>query len=143
MKSSFMLLFLLWSLSASQPVVLTLSLSNFESVLSEMYIAVYKGPHGFLTDPRFSYTNFTSPITSNDFNKKLRVQLTLPGNRHYALAVYQDVNGDTLLERNIFGIPAEPWGVSGPFGIIYGKPAYKRARFKLVSETNIFIKLLN
>ncbi len=30
-----------------------------------------------------------------------------------ALTLYQDLNGNGQLDRNVFGIPSEPWGASG------------------------------
>src|SRR6185437_13110416 len=32
---------------------------------------------------------------------------------HVALTLYQDLNGNGKLDKNVLGIPSEPWGASG------------------------------
>ncbi len=37
----------------------------------------------------------------------------LAGVASIALTLYQDLNGNGKLDRNVFGMPSEPWGASG------------------------------
>jgi len=45
----------------------------------------------------------------------------------YAVAVYQDVNGNGRLDRNALGLPTEPYGFSNDVGRI-GPPTFSGAR---------------
>jgi uncharacterized protein (DUF2141 family) len=47
-----------------------------------------------------------------------------------AVAVYQDVNGDGQLNRNLLGIPSEPYGFSNDVGRI-AIPTFERARVRV------------
>lgn len=51
----------------------------------------------------------------------------------YAAVAFHDENGNGILDRNYFGIPSEPWGVSGrrPFA---GKPRFVDSAFVLDGE---------
>ena len=51
----------------------------------------------------------------------------------YAVLAFHDENGNDVLDRNLFGIPEEHWGVTGkrPFG---RPPRYMESAFMLDSE---------
>jgi uncharacterized protein (DUF2141 family) len=61
----------------------------------------------------------------------------------YAVAVFEDLDGDTKLKTRIFGIPAEPIGVSNNVLPKFGPPKYSDCKF-IYSEKNsaISIKLV-
>lgn len=48
-----------------------------------------------------------------------------PGN--YAFLVFQDENGNKQLDRNLLGIPTEPYGFSGKSGVIPGPPSFEKS----------------
>ena len=48
----------------------------------------------------------------------------------YAVAAYQDANGNRRLDRTGLGLPLEPYGFSGEAGRS-GRPDFARARFAL------------
>ena len=52
---------------------------------------------------------------------------------HYAVLAFHDENSNEILDRNLFGIPNEPWGVTGkrPFG---RNPRYIESTFVLDKE---------
>lgn len=45
----------------------------------------------------------------------------------YAFLVFQDENGNKQLDRNLLGIPTEPYGFSGKMGVIPGPPNFEKA----------------
>ncbi|WP_448207825.1 DUF2141 domain-containing protein [Azospirillum sp. sgz302134] len=51
------------------------------------------------------------------------VFVDLPPGR-YAVAVYQDGNGDGTLNRNMLGIPTEPYGFGGDVSSTFGAPGF-------------------
>ena len=52
---------------------------------------------------------------------------------HYAVLVFHDENSNEILDQNFFGIPKEPWAVTGkrPFG---SAPRFADSTFMLNSE---------
>lgn len=59
----------------------------------------------------------------------VRVRLNAPGAGRYGLAIYQDVNGDGRLNRNMVGIPTEPYAFSNNAPANFGPPAFSAAAF--------------
>ena len=57
----------------------------------------------------------------------------LPGGE-YAVAAYQDVNGNGKLDRNFIGIPKEPNGVSNGAKGKFGPPKWRDAKFQLSAD---------
>jgi uncharacterized protein (DUF2141 family) len=55
-----------------------------------------------------------------------------PGN--YAVAVFQDRNGNGDLDRNWLGIPREPYGFSNNPSSAFGPPRYRQVEFQLGAE---------
>jgi len=56
----------------------------------------------------------------------------LPEN-NYAIAVYQDENGNNKLDKNFFGIPKEPYGFSGNSAKL-GPPSFDEASSSLTRD---------
>lgn len=49
----------------------------------------------------------------------------------YAVSAFQDKNGDTRLNRNLFGMPTEPYGFSRGARGRTGPPSFDDAKFEL------------
>lgn len=47
----------------------------------------------------------------------------------FAIGLYHDVNGNKKFDKNVLGLPAEPYGVSNNPGLRLGPPKHKEARF--------------
>jgi uncharacterized protein (DUF2141 family) len=60
----------------------------------------------------------------------------------YAVAIYQDKNGNGKLDRNMFGMPLEPYGFSNNARGVMGPPSFDDARFQVTgSNTQIEVHL--
>jgi uncharacterized protein (DUF2141 family) len=62
----------------------------------------------------------------------------------YAVAVGHDVNGNKVVDTNIFGVPKEQWGVSNNIRPALRAPKFEEAAFSVmgdVSSMNIEIKV--
>ncbi len=55
------------------------------------------------------------------------VRLSAPRAGRYAVSVYQDLNRDGRLNRNLIGIPSEPWGASNDAPANFGPPQFSDA----------------
>ncbi len=62
----------------------------------------------------------------------------------YAIAVYQDKNGDKKLNTGMFGIPKEPYAFSNNFKPTFSAPKYSDCKFDYKAEKNeVSITLLD
>lgn len=66
--------------------------------------------------------------------------LTVPAGQ-YALAVFQDENEDGFLNKNILGIPTEPYGFSNDAMGLIGPPSFKDAKVEVSDQEKIRIHL--
>jgi uncharacterized protein (DUF2141 family) len=60
----------------------------------------------------------------------------------YALAVYQDLNGNDVLDKNFIGIPKEPYGFSNNFRPRFSAPKFEDCAFELpIIGKTVVVKL--
>lgn len=96
---------------------------------SNIYVAVFESEAGF---PKSELSNQTIVVpTSQD---RISFSLELPGGQPLAIAVFQDIDGNGVLSKNQFGIPAEPYGFSNNARSNFGPPSFSQAAF-VVNQT--------
>ena len=61
-------------------------------------------------------------------------------NGEYTISIYQDMNENGELDKNLMGIPNEPYGVSKEGKSMFGPPSYKDALFT-VENMNVDLKI--
>jgi uncharacterized protein (DUF2141 family) len=65
-------------------------------------------------------------------------------NGDYAIAIYQDQNGNGKLDTNFFGIPKEPYAFSNNKVPVFSEPSFEKCKFQFTKQTQqIIINLLN
>lgn len=52
----------------------------------------------------------------------------------YAISVFHDVNGNDELDKNMIGIPSEPYGFSNDATVSFGPPSFDDAKFKVSQD---------
>lgn len=55
----------------------------------------------------------------------------------YALAVGQDLNGNGVVDTNVFGAPTEPWGVSNNVRHTLRAPKFEEASFSVTGGRDV------
>ena len=55
----------------------------------------------------------------------------------YALAVGQDLNGNSMVDTNVFGAPTEPWGVSNNVRHTLRAPKFEEAAFRVTGGGDV------
>lgn len=111
-----------------QPVLaaeLTLKIVNIDSDQGNMRVAVYADEAAF--DKRSAYRAVSQPAVKGEM--KLVLSEIPPGN--YGVMLFQDVNGNEVLETNLFGIPQEPWSASLGGSSVFGAPGWSDVIFTL------------
>ena len=61
-------------------------------------------------------------------------------NGEYTISIYHDMNKNGELDKNLMGIPIEPYGVSKEGKSMFGPPSYKDALFT-VENINVELKI--
>jgi uncharacterized protein (DUF2141 family) len=59
----------------------------------------------------------------------------------YAIAVYQDLNQNGILDRNWLGLPVEPYGFSNNPSTFFGPPSFHKAAFDLTGDHSLKVSL--
>lgn len=123
--------------SSAYAADLTIKVGNIQNKQGTIRIAVFATPSGFpehwgsstaVTKIPASQSSVTTTFT--EFSKK-----------NYAISVYHDLNNNGQLDKNIFGIPKEPYGFSGK-GALFGPPSFSDAKISLGHDnTNLSISL--
>lgn len=110
----------------SQPVStvaqanITLQIDNVRPKRGAVRVAVFTEADKFLNP-----AGMTQTLVLKDDTSTATTSLTMK--QPFAIAVYQDINGDGQLTRNAFGVPTEPFGFSNNPPVKRGPPKYHEA----------------
>ena len=93
-----------------------------------LYVAVYAADHAQDFPKRDQYARTAKMVATSDV-----AELLLPdfASGDYAVAVFADMNGNSLLDSNFLGIPNEPIGTSRDAKGRFGPPSFADAAFKI------------
>ena len=102
-----------------------LQFTNINAAKGSIYVAVYDRPEKFLKEQEVRFQKII-PVSA-----KGELEITLPelpaGN--YAISCFHDVNGNGKLDKNLLGIPTEPYGFSNNARPTFRAPNWEEARF--------------
>jgi uncharacterized protein (DUF2141 family) len=133
MKHVFSLLIVLLTGSAfgtDTGATLTITLTNITKA-GKINIAVYK-EGGEFPDDKYIVKTQSGECKSSTCS----FVLSELAYGEYAVAVYQDVNGNGKLDTGTFGIPSEPFAFSNNFKPKWGGPSFDKCKFSFSKETN-------
>jgi uncharacterized protein (DUF2141 family) len=92
----------------------------------DVLVAVFEKAGGFPNRDNAARTS-TLPVTDNNAN--VQFENLPPGD--YAVAIFQDLNDDGVLNKSDFGEPIEPYGFSNDARGGLGPPSFQAAAFTL------------
>lgn len=90
-------------------------------------IMIFNQGDGFPTDKQKALLH--REFIMNGTIPELEIADLPPG--RYAISIVHDVNGNKTLDKNMLGIPTEPFGFSGNKSILFGLPKFEEAAFEL------------
>jgi uncharacterized protein (DUF2141 family) len=96
-------------------------------------VAIYDNKNNFFKIP---FAVDTTPASADS----LEFSFDIPAGE-YAVAVYQDINKNGILDKGIFSIPKEPYGLSNNYRPFLSAPTYEDCKFKLDGNKTLRIKL--
>ena len=131
-------LFFVFSEAKDPNATLRVEFTNVKNKKGKLWIALYKPNDKFGAEkPNI----FKIIAVEADKNPIAMFELD-PGK--YALAVYQDLNGNEKLDKNFLGIPKEPYGFSKDFRPRFSAPSFADCAFELPSAgQQILVELTN
>ena len=123
---------------ASVAASATLTLIVSDTVESgDVRVAVFSNQTDFENGD--SFFAVSSPASLSE--TKLEIKDLSPGN--YGIALFQDLNGNEQLDRNLFGVPTEPYGFSQNPVILFSAPRFDEFEFELTGDPLVLNITLN
>jgi uncharacterized protein (DUF2141 family) len=140
MKSFFLLTSLLFfGFSESQGQNFNLKISGIKST-ALLRIAFYKKENKFPDEGKFAFAKEVKPTKIGDITLAFT---DIPAGE-YALAIYQDSNGNKKLDTNLVGYPKEPFAFSQNIKPKFSAPNYEECKIIFNTNNTIFsIKLID
>jgi len=113
---------------------LEVNISNIQNIKGKLYIGVYNKKDGFGIVGE-EYIGVIKKITSNTFKYKFQ---DISGNT-YAISVFQDLNDNSVLDKNFLGKPVESYGFSNNIRHIFSSATFDESKFELTKNKIINI----
>ncbi len=109
---------------------LRVRIGGFRSRAGKARVALFRAAAGFPAEHARAVETWVGPIPQGPL--EVRFAALAPG--PLAVAVIHDADDDGQLDRNLFGVPSEGFGVSNNPEPGTGPPSYAQARFDLPPE---------
>lgn len=119
--------------ASAETANIKLTVSNIQSQVGKLYIAVYDSKDTFLGETKF-YAQEVGLESLAD--GKLAVDLSLPYGQ-YAISVHHDNNANGEMDRNFIGIPKEPVGLSNGHVPRFGPPKFSKAVIQIAQPQQL------
>ena len=126
LRICFVFLLALGSNLAFSQLTLKVDLKNTSG---QLFTAVYNSEDTYLDETRF----FRQAIVSIKENPCVYTISDLPPGT-YAIAIFQDVNNNNVLDKNLFGIPKEPYAFSNNARGHFGPPSFSAAKLQVTDQ---------
>ena len=128
-----------FSLPQNQIYKATVQVSNIPSKGGELYIGWYSNDNGFREVSKAKYKQKVK--VTNQKTITIPFDNIVPGT--YAISMFLDENGNGVLDKNFFGVPAEPYGFSNNVYPAMRAATFEEASFIIQSNYEIKINLKN
>ncbi len=106
---------------------MTVTIGNIETAKGSLYVALFNNENNFLEDGANPYGKIvpvkSKPTCTVEFDE-------LPFGK-YAIAVYHDLNNNGKLDKNMLGIPTEPYAFSNNPAVKWHSPTFQEAAIEL------------
>ncbi|MFN3589025.1 MAG: DUF2141 domain-containing protein [Spirosomataceae bacterium] len=76
------------------------------------------------------------PIT----DKQIICKIDVTGQSKVAVQVFHDINNNKKLDKNLFGAPAEPWGISGETRPSFRAPTLAEMLVSVHKDVQVIVK---
>jgi uncharacterized protein (DUF2141 family) len=115
----------------SVQIPLTLVIKNLESTSAPVVVGLYN-PKSKFPDPKGQLKEYHFKPHGNE----LRATITDQKFGDYAMAIYQDVNSNGKIDKNLVGIPTEPYAFSDNYVPKVKAPSFDNCKFSYNAKNN-------
>ena len=119
---------LLSAQSGGQATII-LKLTGLRSAKGQVKIAVFNSPEKWLGEQPI----YSSTINVDGQSVTWRIKDVPYGD--YGVAVFHDENSNGKMDKNVLGMPLEPYGFSNNVRVTFGPPKWERAKFSVNGST--------
>jgi uncharacterized protein (DUF2141 family) len=131
------LIFSLQTIKAqNETFTLTIEIFELKNNTGKVFLAIFDNEQTFLKTNK--EVNGMSVIIENN---KAMAQFRGLKKGEYALSLFHDKNNNNMLDKNLIGIPKEPYAFSNNATGIFGPPSFKDSKINLNADKTIAIKL--
>ena len=135
--STSILIFSLQTIKAqNETFTLTVEIFELKNNTGKVFLAIFDNEQTFLKTNK--EVNGMSVIIENN---KAMAQFRGLKKGEYALSLFHDKNNNNMLDKNLIGIPKEPYAFSNNATGIFGPPSFKDSKINLNADKTIAIKL--
>lgn len=119
--------------SGAAAETLVVKVTGFRGTAGNLEVMIWKDAAGFPTDPEKALARRVVAVQG------VRGEVTFSGLARgvYAVAAFQDVNGNGKLDRSLLGWPVEPVGASNGATGLVGPPKFRDAAFELKQANQV------
>ena len=117
----------------AQTATLTIKVENILRVEGQVMIGLFKDANGFPEDREHMLAYKIDEVAGNQLI--LEFANLEPGN--YAFSVVQDYNKNYKMDKNLLGMPKEPFGFSNDFEPLFSAPDFNDCKFTLTPGANV------
>lgn len=117
---------------------LTVEVSGIKAIQGDHYLSLYNRESSWLNADS-AFLKEKVPVKKDPDKIILR---DIPAG-DYAIAIYQDMNANEIMDANEMRIPKEPYGFSNNPKGLRGPATYKQAVFHFAGQDTIRIELVN
>jgi uncharacterized protein (DUF2141 family) len=108
-----------------------ITINNCVSDKGTIRVALYDSKYTFSKPNK----HITGKILPAQKNTPLQIQIPNLAHGEYAVAIYHDVNNNGELDKNMVGIPTEPYAFSNNPIVKMERPTFDDARFELTTSS--------
>ncbi len=119
--------------TAPKKSTLSVEVRGIKKSVGKIFIAVYRKKDDFpSTTGRFKYAIVDAKVGNTVGS------IELP-NDTYAVAVFHDANDNTVLDKNMFGVPTEIYGFGNNARGTFSAPSFEEASIELKQDKKIVV----
>ncbi|MEL6274196.1 MAG: DUF2141 domain-containing protein [Bacteroidota bacterium] len=127
-----LLLFLLLPLWSNLPTTsVSINLVSTASAKGCVRVAIFSAPEDYQTGK--SMSGWVTKLTGEPYPAQIGIPALPPGK--YVIAAFHDLNENEKLDRNLFGVPVEPYGFVRTPQNKWRKPRWDEISFEVTDQT--------
>jgi len=123
----------------NQESTIDITISNLSGKGADIHLGFYEKGTDFPSEGKHTFQKIISVPKGES---KVTATWNIPSG-DYAIAIFEDLDGDEQLDKNFIGMPQEPYGFSQNFTPKLSAPDFEDCVVNLTTDKQLEVKLLN